>query len=181
METWRYANRSGRRTGSATCIIDEVDRTNRWSIIDANESDRENSVNEEQQDQIFSDNDQMNATYLPSLSSTYYMVIQTPQTRNGESQIPNMYLNRETGRVHCPSDTYTNNVQLYIRAQLQKTVLCHNQKPRIGEMEPVSSLLAKLEDYSALETSIVRSMKVQMILFGIIKLKSIPSDDEFEI
>ena len=46
-------------------------------------------------------------------------------------------------------------------------------------MSAMSNFITKLENYSDLEVSIIRSTKINKVLKALIKLNSIPKDDEF--
>ncbi|KLJ12292.1 hypothetical protein EMPG_12635 [Blastomyces silverae] len=68
---------------------------------------------------------------------------------------------------------------LYLRHKLQKGFLTRDQAPKAEEMASMSSFIQKLESYVDLEVSIIRTTKINKVLKAIIKLHSIPKDEEF--
>ncbi|KKZ65044.1 hypothetical protein EMCG_09067 [[Emmonsia] crescens] len=68
---------------------------------------------------------------------------------------------------------------LYLRHKLQKGFLTRDQTPKEEEMASMSNYIQKLESYSDLEVSIIRTTKINKVLKAIIKLNSIPKDEEF--
>ncbi|KAI9813092.1 MAG: hypothetical protein M1827_004312 [Pycnora praestabilis] len=68
---------------------------------------------------------------------------------------------------------------LYLRHKLQKGFLTRDQMPKEEEMKTMSDFVSKLETYADLEVSIIRSTKINKVLKAIIKLSSIPKDEEF--
>ncbi|PGG97023.1 hypothetical protein GX51_07522 [Blastomyces parvus] len=68
---------------------------------------------------------------------------------------------------------------LYLRHKLQKGFLTRDQAPKEEEMASMSSFIQKLESYVDLEVSIIRTTKINKVLKAIIKLNSIPKDEEF--
>ncbi|KAL5376348.1 hypothetical protein DPSP01_010574 [Paraphaeosphaeria sporulosa] len=70
---------------------------------------------------------------------------------------------------------------LYLRHRLQKGFLTRNQPPRIEDMSAMSGYMAQLEELQSLEPEIIKETKVHKVLKGILKLGSIPRDEEFKI
>ncbi|KAG5300977.1 PWWP domain-containing protein [Histoplasma ohiense] len=68
---------------------------------------------------------------------------------------------------------------LYLRHKLQKGFLTRDQAPKAEEMASMSNFIQKLESYADLEVSIIRTTKINKVLKAIIKLNSIPKDEEF--
>ncbi|KAI9682873.1 MAG: hypothetical protein M1829_006307 [Trizodia sp. TS-e1964] len=68
---------------------------------------------------------------------------------------------------------------LFYRHKLQKGFLTRDQMPKPEEMKLMGDFITSLEDYSDLEAHIIRSTKINKVLKGIIKLSSIPRDEEF--
>ncbi|EEQ84780.1 PWWP domain-containing protein [Blastomyces dermatitidis ER-3] len=68
---------------------------------------------------------------------------------------------------------------LYLRHKLQKGFLTRDQAPKEEEMASMSNFIQKLESYVDLEVSIIRTTKINKVLKAIIKLNSIPKDEEF--
>ncbi|KAI9780827.1 MAG: hypothetical protein M1835_004425 [Candelina submexicana] len=68
---------------------------------------------------------------------------------------------------------------LYLRHKLQKGFLTRDQVPKAEEMDAMSGYITKLETYADLEVSIIRVTKINKVLKAIIKLPSIPRDEEF--
>ncbi|PGH09592.1 hypothetical protein AJ79_05648 [Helicocarpus griseus UAMH5409] len=68
---------------------------------------------------------------------------------------------------------------LYLRHKLQKGFLTRDQTPKEEEMASMSNYIQKLESYADLEVSIIRTTKINKVLKAIIKLNSIPKDEEF--
>ena len=68
---------------------------------------------------------------------------------------------------------------LFLRHKLQKGFLTRDQAPREEEMPQMSTYIKKLEGYTDLEMSIIRSTKINKVLKGLIKLNTIPRDEEF--
>lgn len=70
-------------------------------------------------------------------------------------------------------------IVLFLRHKLQKGFLTVNQTPQESEMATMSNFISKLENYGDLEVSIIRSTKINKVLKALIKLTSIPKDEEF--
>ncbi|KAI0397894.1 hypothetical protein F5Y17DRAFT_295710 [Xylariaceae sp. FL0594] len=68
---------------------------------------------------------------------------------------------------------------LFLRHRLQRGLLPREGKPVPDEMKQVSDFLAKLETFPDLDVSIIRATKINKVLKAILKLESIPSEDEF--
>lgn len=74
--------------------------------------------------------------------------------------------------------TYSVSV-LFLRHKLQKGFLSRDQAPIESEMTTMSEHFNTLEQYSNLEAPIIRTTKINKVLKGIIKLNSIPKEEEF--
>ncbi|KAI9806817.1 MAG: hypothetical protein M1833_002474 [Piccolia ochrophora] len=68
---------------------------------------------------------------------------------------------------------------LYLRHRLQKGFLTRDQMPKEEDMKTMADYIAKLETYGDLEVSIIRATKIHKVLKAIMKLSSIPKDEEF--
>ncbi|KZZ95104.1 PWWP domain-containing protein [Ascosphaera apis ARSEF 7405] len=68
---------------------------------------------------------------------------------------------------------------LYLRHKLQKGFLTRDQAPKEDEMPSMSQYIQKLETFKDLEVSIIRETKINKVLKGIVKLNTIPRDEEF--
>lgn len=68
---------------------------------------------------------------------------------------------------------------LFLRHKLQKGFLSRDQTPQESEMATMANFITKLEDYGDLEVSIIRSTKINKVLKALIKLNTIPKDEEF--
>lgn len=69
---------------------------------------------------------------------------------------------------------------LYLRHRLQKGFLTRDQAPKEEEMTAMSEHFTQLEDFHDLEAKIIRETKIHKVLRAIIKLDSIPKDEEFK-
>jgi hypothetical protein len=69
---------------------------------------------------------------------------------------------------------------LYLRHRLQKGFLSRDQAPKEEEMENMSDYLKQLEGHQDLEAEIIKKTKVHKVLKAIIKLNSIPKEEEYE-
>ncbi|KAK5197349.1 hypothetical protein LTR92_003288 [Exophiala xenobiotica] len=69
---------------------------------------------------------------------------------------------------------------LFLRHRLQKGFLSRDQAPQEEEMPQMSSFIKKLEAYADLEVSIIRQTKINKVLKALIKLNTIPRDEEFQ-
>lgn len=69
---------------------------------------------------------------------------------------------------------------LYLRHRLQKGFLTRDQAPKEEEMTAMSEHFTQLEDFHDLEAKIIRETKIHKVLRAIIKLASIPKDEEFK-
>jgi hypothetical protein len=67
---------------------------------------------------------------------------------------------------------------LYLRHRLQKGFLSRDQAPKEEEMAAMAEFFGQLEKYDNLEPSIIRSTKIHKVLKAIVKLASIPKDEE---
>lgn len=68
---------------------------------------------------------------------------------------------------------------LFLRHKLQKGLLTRDQDPKEDEMKQMSEYISKLEAYAELEVSIIRATKINKVLKAILKLGSIPKEEEF--
>jgi hypothetical protein len=68
---------------------------------------------------------------------------------------------------------------LFLRHKLQKGFLSRDQAPQESEMSAMSNYIKKLEGYGDLEASIIRTTKINKVLKALIKLNTIPKDEEF--
>lgn len=70
-------------------------------------------------------------------------------------------------------------IVLYLRHKLQKGFLSRDQAPKEEEMASMSNYIQKLEQYADLDVSIIRSTKINKVLKALIKLDTIPRDEQF--
>lgn len=75
--------------------------------------------------------------------------------------------------------TYISSV-LFLRHKLQKGFISRDQPPKEDEMATMSTYFDKLEKHADLEVSIIRTTKINKVLKMIVKLNSIPRDEEFK-
>lgn len=68
---------------------------------------------------------------------------------------------------------------LYLRHRLQKGFLSRDQAPKEEEMAGMADFFSQLEGYENLEPSIIRTTKIHKVLKAIVKLSTIPKDEEF--
>lgn len=68
---------------------------------------------------------------------------------------------------------------LYLRHKLQRGLLTRDQEPQEAEMKQMSEYITMLEDCRELEVSIIRVTKINKVLKAILKLESIPREEEF--
>ncbi|KAJ5591794.1 uncharacterized protein N7459_002163 [Penicillium hispanicum] len=68
---------------------------------------------------------------------------------------------------------------LFLRHKLQKGFISRDQPPKEDEMATMATYFDKLEKHADLEVSIIRSTKINKVLKMIVKLNSIPRDEEF--
>ncbi|TVY81825.1 PWWP domain-containing protein [Lachnellula suecica] len=69
---------------------------------------------------------------------------------------------------------------LFLRHKLQKGLLTRDQDPKEEEMKQMSEFVTKLEGYADLEVSIIRATKINKVLKAILKLNTIPKEEEFQ-
>jgi len=69
---------------------------------------------------------------------------------------------------------------LWLRHKLQKGFLTRDQAPKEEEMSAMADHFNQLEEYTDLEPSIIRETKIHKVLKAILKLNSIPKDEEFK-
>jgi hypothetical protein len=58
--------------------------------------------------------------------------------------------------------------------------LTRDQDPKEEEMKQMSEFVSKLEGYAELEVSIIRATKINKVLKAILKLTTIPKEEEFQ-
>lgn len=68
---------------------------------------------------------------------------------------------------------------LYLRHKLQRGLLTRDQQPQESEMKSMSDYVQMLENFKDLEVSIIRATKINKVLKAILKLDSIPKEEEF--
>lgn len=69
---------------------------------------------------------------------------------------------------------------LFFRHKLQKGFLSRDQAPLEEDMPQMSTYIKKLEGYADLEVAIIRTTKINKVLKALIKLNTIPRDEEFQ-
>ncbi|KAI0486244.1 hypothetical protein F4859DRAFT_528043 [Xylaria cf. heliscus] len=69
---------------------------------------------------------------------------------------------------------------LFLRHRLQRGLLPREGSPVPDEMKQVSDFLAKLETFPDLDVSIIRVTKINKVLKAILKLETIPKEEEFQ-
>lgn len=75
-------------------------------------------------------------------------------------------------------DTNSHETVLYLRHRLQKAFLSRDQAPKEEEMDGASEFFTQLESFADLEPQVIRNTKINKVLKGIVKLASIPKEDE---
>ena len=68
---------------------------------------------------------------------------------------------------------------LYLRHRLQKGFLARDQAPKEEEMEAMADFFNQLESFTDLEPQVIRNTKINKVLKGIVKLASIPKEEEY--
>ncbi|KAM0255416.1 hypothetical protein ACHAQJ_005784 [Trichoderma viride] len=68
---------------------------------------------------------------------------------------------------------------MYLRHRLQRGLLTREQQPREDEMDSMSSFITILENFHDLEVSIIRHTKINKVFKAILKLDSIPREEDF--
>jgi len=68
---------------------------------------------------------------------------------------------------------------LFLRHKLQKGFISRETPPKEDEMANMATYFDKLEKHTDLEVSIIRSTKINKVLKMIVKLNTIPRDEEF--
>lgn len=76
--------------------------------------------------------------------------------------------------------TTTQKEILFLRHRLQKGLLNRTAPPQEDEMKSMSEFLGKLETFPDLEADIIKATKINKVLKAMLKLDSIPKDDEFK-
>ncbi|KAI9687046.1 MAG: hypothetical protein M1822_002456 [Bathelium mastoideum] len=69
---------------------------------------------------------------------------------------------------------------LYLRHRLQKGFLAREAPPKEEEMEIMHEFFTQLEGYADLELSILKATKIHKVLKAILKLASIPKEEEYK-
>ncbi|KAF2858716.1 hypothetical protein K470DRAFT_265845 [Piedraia hortae CBS 480.64] len=69
---------------------------------------------------------------------------------------------------------------LYIRHRLQKGFLSRDQAPQENEMPTMADYFTQLENHQNMEPEIIRNTKIHKVLKAVVKLASIPRDEEFQ-
>lgn len=68
---------------------------------------------------------------------------------------------------------------LYLRHRLQKGFLSRDQAPKDDDMQNMSNYLKDLEAHEDLEAEVIKKTKIHKVLKAIIKLNSIPKEEEY--
>lgn len=89
-------------------------------------------------------------------------------------------LSTNTG-VHIPSKLSLTLcvLVLFLRHKLQKGFLQRDQAPKEEEMDLMAKYMAELQSYGEIEVGIIRQTKIQKVLKAIMKLPSIPKEEEY--
>ncbi len=120
--------------------------------------------------------------------------LNAPKTPNGEASVKKSATKSKKKVVHAPKDEevvqkeqltaeqereHREKAILYLRHRLQKGFLSRDQAPKEDEMDGMATFFSQLEGHESLEASIIRSTKIHKVLKGIVKLSSIPKDEEY--
>lgn len=73
----------------------------------------------------------------------------------------------------------TRKTVLYLRHRLQKGFLTRDSEPKEEEMADMAEHFKSLEEYKGLEPEIIKLTKIHKVLKAIIRLNSIPKDEEY--
>lgn len=68
---------------------------------------------------------------------------------------------------------------LYLRHRLQKGFLSRDTAPQESEMDGMAEFFNQLEGYAELEPSIIRTTKIHKVLKAVVKLASVPKDEQY--
>lgn len=68
---------------------------------------------------------------------------------------------------------------LYLRHKLQRGLLTGEATPQENDMKQMAEYITLLENFSGMEVSIIRATKINKVLKAILKLDSIPREEEF--
>ncbi|KAJ5707175.1 hypothetical protein N7488_006976 [Penicillium malachiteum] len=93
---------------------------------------------------------------------------ETPEVKEAEKQVDPEELKKKKEKEI-----------LFLRHKLQKGFISRDQPPKEEEMDVMATYFDKLEKHADLEVSIIRMTKINKVLKMIIKLNSIPRDEEF--
>lgn len=74
----------------------------------------------------------------------------------------------------------TRKTVLYLRHRLQKGFLARDSEPKESEMADMAAHFDSLEEYKTLEPEVIKTTKIHKVLKAIIRLNSIPKDDEYK-
>ncbi|CAG8952612.1 hypothetical protein HYFRA_00009718 [Hymenoscyphus fraxineus] len=96
------------------------------------------------------------------------------KAQKNEATEPEVVLTAEEKHVNKQKEI------LFLRHKLQKGLLTRDQEPKEEEMKQMSEFVTKLEGYSDLEVSIIRGTKINKVLKAILKLTTIPKEEEFK-
>lgn len=69
---------------------------------------------------------------------------------------------------------------MYLRHKLQKGLLARDNPPKAEEMNNMAEHFSVLEQHTNLEADIIRSTKINKVLKVILKLNSIPREEDFQ-
>lgn len=116
-----------------------------------------------------------------------------PKTPNGEAASAKKAVSKPKKKVAAPKDSEEEKPEmteseklvqrektvLYLRHRLQKGFLARDQAPQESEMANMADFFTQLEAYENLEPAIIRATKVHKVLKAIVKLSSVPKDEEY--
>lgn len=68
---------------------------------------------------------------------------------------------------------------LYLRHKLQRGLLTGESTPQENDMKQMAEYITLLENFQGMEVSIIRATKINKVLKAILKLDSIPREEEF--
>ena len=120
--------------------------------------------------------------------------LNAPKTPNGDSSVKKSASKSKKKVVQAPKEEEEDEkpqmteaeklatrekAVLYLRHRLQKGFLSRDQAPQEAEMAAMADFFGQLEAYENLEPAIIRATKVHKVLKAIVKLSSIPKDEEF--
>ncbi|KAJ4272230.1 hypothetical protein NW762_000941 [Fusarium torreyae] len=170
------------KKGKAKSADDDVDMED----VDVATAEKPKSKKRKAEDDVSTPRpDSVKKTKIKLNTSTPKATNGTTKAKDESTTKPKVKAKKSEKKAETPKATPEERRQrkekevLYLRHKLQRGLLTRDVEPQEKEMKQMSEYVTMLENLKDLEVSIIRTTKINKVLKAILKLNSIPREDEF--